>query len=103
MIASGWQLAAAAGLFGLVIGGAGGFLGGNLLSADPAAEQKVASAVTNNNWLDNAAAFYKLSVNAGDSMLVDVPASNDSNEALQKISQSLPQQVRLPDLKPWGL
>jgi anti-sigma factor RsiW len=35
-------------------------------------------------------------------MLVDVPASSDSREALQKISQSLPQQVR-PDLKPWGL
>ena len=36
-------------------------------------------------------------------MLIDVPASSDTSEALQKISQSLPQQVRLPDLKPWGL
>src|SRR5260370_34151996 len=36
-------------------------------------------------------------------MLIDVPASNDPQEALQKIGQSLPQQVRLPDLKPWGL
>ena len=36
-------------------------------------------------------------------MLVDVPAGGDTGEALQKISQSLPQQVRLPDLKPWGL
>ena len=36
-------------------------------------------------------------------MLVDVPASGDTREALQKISQNLPQQVRLPDLKPWGL
>ena len=36
-------------------------------------------------------------------MLIDVPASTDTREALQKISQSLPQQVRLPDLKPWGL
>jgi anti-sigma factor RsiW len=36
-------------------------------------------------------------------MLVDVPASNDTREALQKISQNLPQQVRFPDLKPWGL
>jgi anti-sigma factor RsiW len=102
-IAGNWRLAAAAALFGLVIGGAGGFFGGALVPPNPAAEQKVAAAAVNNNWLDNAAAFYKLSVNAGDTMLVDVPASNDSNEALQKISQSLPQQVRLPDLKPWGL
>ena len=36
-------------------------------------------------------------------MLIDVPASADPREALQKISQSLPQEVRLPDLKPWGL
>jgi anti-sigma factor RsiW len=100
----GWGLAAAAGLFGLVIGGAGGFLGGNLmLPSNPAAEQKVAAATLNNTWLDNAAAFYKLSVGAGDTMLVDVPASNDTTEAMQKISQNLPQQVRLPDLKPWGL
>ena len=35
-------------------------------------------------------------------MLVDVPASNDPREALQRISQNVPQ-VRLPDLKPWGL
>jgi hypothetical protein len=54
-------------------------------------------------WLDNAAADYKLTVNAGDNMLIDVPASSDTSEAMQKISQSLPQQVRLPDLKPWGL
>ena len=101
--AGGWRLAAAAGLFGLMIGGVGGFVGGALLPSDPAAEQKVAAVALNNGWLDNAAAFYKLSVNAGDTMLVDVPASNDSNEALQKISQNLPQQVRLPDLKPWGL
>ena len=104
MLGGGWGLAAAAGLFGLVIGGAGGFFGSNLLlPVDPAAEQKVAAAALNNSWLDNAAAYYKLSVSAGDNMLVDVPAGNDSPEALQKISQSLPQQVRLPDLKPWGL
>ena len=34
---------------------------------------------------------------------VDVPATGDNGDVLQKISQSLPQQVRLPDLKPWGL
>lgn len=99
-----WSMAAAAGLSGLVIGGAGGFFGGTaLLSPNPAAEQKLAAATINSSWLDNAAAYYKLSVGAGDNMLVDVPASNDPRAALQKISQDLPQQVRLPDLNPWGL
>jgi anti-sigma factor RsiW len=106
MSATRWWIgvAAAAGLFGLAIGGAGGFFGNGLLSSRNApGERQVAVAASASNWLDNAAAYYKLSVNAGDSMLVDVPASSDSREALQKISQSLPQQVRLPDLKPWGL
>jgi anti-sigma factor RsiW len=106
MPATTWWIgvAAAAGLFGLAIGGAGGFFGTGLLSSQNTPnERQVAVAATASNWLDNAAAYYKLSVNAGDSMLVDVPASSDSREALQKISQSLPQQVRLPDLKPWGL
>ena len=102
-VSRGWSVAAAAGLFGLMIGGAGGFVGGTLLPPNPATEQKVAAATVNSGWLDNAATYYKLSVGAGDNMLVDVPASNDNPEALQKISQSLSQQVRLPDLKPWGL
>jgi anti-sigma factor RsiW len=42
-------------------------------------------------------------VSAGDNPPVDIPATGDPREALQKISQSLPQEVRLPDLKPWGL
>jgi anti-sigma factor RsiW len=101
----GGGLAAAAGLFGLVLGGAGSyFAAGMFNSANPAAERQLAAAAANNTWLDNAAGYYKLVVNAGDSMLVDVPAGGDTGEALQKkISQSLPQQVRLPDLKPWGL
>ena len=41
-------------------------------------------------------------VNAGGT-LVDVPATGDNGDVIQKISQNLPQQVRLPDLKPWGL
>jgi anti-sigma factor RsiW len=97
-------LAAAAGLFGVIVGGAGTYFGMNIFNPiDPAAEQRLAVAAANNTWLDNAAGYYKLTVNAGDNMLIDVPASNDPEQALQKISQSLPQQVRLPDLKPWGL
>jgi anti-sigma factor RsiW len=101
-----WQigLAAAAGMFGILFGGAGTYFGMGVLNrANPEAEQKLAAATASNIWLDNAAGYYKLVVNAGESMLVDVPASNDTREALQKISQNLPQQVRLPDLKPWGL
>jgi anti-sigma factor RsiW len=101
--ARGWGIgiAAAAGLFGLLIGGTGSYLAtGFLNSGNPAAEQRLASAAANNTWLDNAAGYYKLVVNAGDSMLIDVPAGGDTNEALQKAS--LPQ-TRLPDLKPWGL
>jgi anti-sigma factor RsiW len=101
-----WQvgLAAAAGLFGMVFGGAGTYFGMGLFNpASPTAEARLAAVAANNSWLDNAAGYYKLTVNAGDNMLIDVPASNDTSEALQKISQGLPQQVRLPDLKPWGL
>jgi anti-sigma factor RsiW len=100
-----WQIgyAAAAALVGLVVGGAGTYVGLNAVTgANSAAERQVAAAAAN-GWLDNAAANYKLIVNAGDQIPMDVPASNDPREALQKISQTLPQQVRLPDLKPWGL
>ncbi len=101
-----WQLglAAAAGLFGIVFGGTGTYFGMGLFNpVSPAGEARLAATAANNSWLDNAAGYYKLTVNAGDTMLIDVPASSDTSEALQKISQSLPQQVRLPDLKPWGL
>ena len=101
-----WQigLAAAAGLFGIIFGGAGTYIGIGLVNrTTPAAEHQLAAAAANNAWLDNAAGYYKLTVSAGDNLLVDVPASNDPREALQKISQSVPQQMRLPDLKPWGL
>ena len=96
-------MAAAAGLFGLLVGGTGTYLGMGMLVPQSAGEPpQLAAATAQKIWLDNAAASYKLAVNAGDGMLIDVPASNDPREALQKISQGLPQ-VRFPDLKPWGL
>jgi anti-sigma factor RsiW len=100
-----WQigLAAAAGLCGIVVGGAGAYLGAGLLNPAPTLQRQAAVAAADNIWLDNAAGYYKLVVNAGDNMLIDVPASNDTGAALHKISQNLPQQARLPDLKPWGL
>jgi anti-sigma factor RsiW len=96
------QLATAAGLFGLAVGVGAAHFGGPLLApAKPPADRQIQTAAVN-NWLDNAAGDYKLMVNAGDT-LVDVPATGDNGDVLQKISQNLPQQVRLPDLKTWGL
>jgi anti-sigma factor RsiW len=99
-------VAAAAALFGILLGGGIAYLG--IARFEPGAlggRQAVAEAAAANNvWLDNAAGYYKLFVSAGgDGALIDVPATGDPREALQKISQSLPQEVRLPDLKPWGL
>ena len=99
-------VAAAASLFGLLLGSSIAYLGvtrfepGALGGGQATAEATAA----NNAWLDNAAGYYKLFVSAGgDGALIDVPGTGDPREALQKISQSLPQEVRLPDLKPWGL
>jgi anti-sigma factor RsiW len=104
-----WRLAlpVAASLFGFVVGGGAAYFGaGKLLSgglAGASAPPAIEAAVANNLWLDNAAGYFKLFVAAGDNALIDVPATGDTREALQKISQSLTQQVRLPNLKPWGL
>ena len=96
------QLATAAGLFGIVVGGGVGYFGNSIFTPSPIPAERQIQTASLNNWLDNAAGDYKLMVNAGDT-LVDVPASGDNGNVLQKVSQSLPQPVRLPDLKPWGL
>ena len=95
-------LAAAAGLFGILFGGAGTYVGMGCCRPRCGASSGLAAAPPI-IWLDNAAGYYKLAVNAGEGMLVDVPASNDTREALQRISQSLPQQVRLARPEAWGL
>ncbi len=101
------RLPIAASLLGLIVGGSGAYFGVTKFASGAAAialaQPAVEAAVANNLWLDNAAGYFKLFVSAGNNMLVDIPATGDTREALQKISQSLPQQVRLPDLKPWGL
>jgi anti-sigma factor RsiW len=98
-------LPVAASLFGLLLGGSVAYLSvaklapGGIGGKQPTVE----IAAADNVWLDNAAGYFKLFASAGDGALIDVPATGDPHEALQKISQSLPQEVRLPDLKPWGL
>jgi anti-sigma factor RsiW len=101
----GMGLPVAASLFGLLVGGGAAYLGvGKLAPVGIAGKQPALEmAAANNVWLDNAAGYFKLVAAAGDTGLIDVPATGDPREALQKISQSLPQEVRLPDLKPWGL
>jgi anti-sigma factor RsiW len=98
-------LPVAASLFGLLVGGSATYLGvgrpalNGIAGKQPAIEATAA----NNLWLDNAAGYFKLVVSAGDNPPMDIPATGDPREALQKISQSLPQKIQLPDLKPWGL
>ncbi|MGH7060872.1 MAG: hypothetical protein ACREFH_10825, partial [Stellaceae bacterium] len=79
------------------------FSAGMLARPGDAERPALEAAAANNMWLDTAAGYFKLFVSTGDNTLVDVPATGDVRAALQKISQSLPQTVRLPDLKPWGL
>ena len=98
-------LPVAASLFGLLVGGGVTYLGAGRLVLNGVASKQPAleASAANNLWLDNAAGYFKLVVSAGDNTPMDIPATGDPREALQKISQSLPQEVRLPDLKPWGL
>jgi anti-sigma factor RsiW len=103
-VASGrrWRIALpiAASIVGLLAGGSAVYLG---LAVRGTAEPATEAAAANDVWLDTAAGYFKLFVNTGDRAVVDLPPSGDPREALQRISQSLPQAVRLPDLKPWGL
>jgi anti-sigma factor RsiW len=98
-------LPVAASVIGILVGSTASYLGVGKLALDGVAGKQAAheAAAVNSLWLDNAAGYFKLIVNAGDNPPVDVAATGDPREALQKISQSLPQEVRLPDLKPWGL
>lgn len=98
-------LPVAASLFGLLVGGATVYFGFGKIASENATgkQQSLDIAAANNAWLDNAAGYFKLFVAASDNPPVDIPATGDPREALQKISQNLPHEVRLPDLKPWGL
>jgi len=98
-------LPVAASLLGVLVGGGVAYLGVDKLALNGAAGKQAVLETTaaNNLWLDNAAGYFKLVVSAGDNLPIDVPATGDPREALQKISQSLPQKIQLPKLEPWGL
>jgi anti-sigma factor RsiW len=93
----------AASFLGLLVGGGTVYLGADRLIGVGQPPPAMEAAAAKDVWLDTAAGYFKLFVNTGDYALVDVPATGDPREALQKISQGLPQALRLPDLKPWGL
>jgi anti-sigma factor RsiW len=104
-----WRVAlpVAAGLCGLIVGGGAVYYDGawHFAASQDRSGNVVASAAAASKtvWLDTAADYFKLFVRAGDNALVDVPATGDVSAALEKISRSLPQALRLPNLKPWGL
>jgi anti-sigma factor RsiW len=90
----------AASLAGLLIGGGLGYFAGDEQGTTAAREAQ--ANLASGSWLDSIAGYHKLFINAGsnDAALVDVPA-NDG--AVRKVSQKLPPDFRLPNLKPWGL
>ena len=90
----------AASLMGLLIGGGLGYFAGD--EQGTTAAQEAQANLATGSWLDSIAGYHKLFVNAGsnDAALVDVPA-NDGDA--RKVSQKLPPDFRLPNLKPWGL
>ncbi len=90
----------AASLMGLLIGGGLGYFAGDEQGATQTREAQ--ANIGSGMWLDSLAGYHKLFVNAGsnDAALADVPA-NDGDA--RKVSQKLPSDFRLPNLKPWGL
>jgi len=107
-------MAAAASLFGVVFGGSIGyftatepFLHGK--EADGQVKQSqmapLDATAVNNSWLDNVAGYHNLfaapPAGGSDSTVFDIPANGD--DANQKISQHIPGDLKIPDLKPWGL
>jgi anti-sigma factor RsiW len=93
----GLGVAAAASLSFLVIGAGGGYLAG---TGDVTIDgvQPTATA-TATSWLDNIAGYHNLlisSANGAESTVFDVPAGAEGEK-------KLPTDIRIPDLKPWGL
>jgi len=90
----------AASLAGLLVGGGLGFFAGDETAVTAASQTNIRLASA--NWLDSIAGYHKLFVNAGanDMALADVPAVAGTGRT---VTQKLPPDFRLPNLKPWGL
>lgn len=85
-------LAAAASIFGITVGSGIGYFVGE----PKAPEDQLAAA----GWLDNAAVYHDLYVNAG----VNAGAGDNIRPGFDvPAGQKLPQNFRVPNLKPWGL
>lgn len=97
------NVAAAASVASLVVGGSVGYMVGTSPAWNPAGNTQNLSLDTA-NWLDNVAGYHKLFVAAGanDVGLVDIPADMQS-DAARKFTAQLPSDFHLPNLKPWGL
>ena len=91
----GLGVAAAASLSFLMIGAGGGYLAGTGDANIDGAQ----STSTTTSWLDNIAGYHNLlisSANGAESTVFDVPAGAENEK-------KLPTDIRVPDLKPWGL
>ncbi|HLZ65370.1 MAG TPA: hypothetical protein VKQ29_04010 [Aliidongia sp.] len=90
----GLGLVTAASLSFLVIGAGGGYLAG---TGDVSIDGVHPTSTATSSWLDNIAGYHNLlisSANGAESTVFDVPAGTE---------KGLPTDVRIPDLKPWGL
>jgi len=104
-------LPVAASVASLVIGGTLGYFAATSPQLAPVTGQLLPPPTTtgpqvaSSSWLDNIAGYHKMFVAAGpnnDVNLVDVPA-DPQNAGPRKLTQQLPPDFRLPNLKPWGL
>jgi anti-sigma factor RsiW len=104
--AEGWRrwasLPVAASVACLIVGGGLGYLMATQSPIGGAVQPQEQAVAAGSNWLDNVAGYHKMFVNAGpnDVALVDIPADPQSAGG-HKLA--LPQDFRLPDLKPWDL
>jgi anti-sigma factor RsiW len=106
LMTSKWWIAlpVAASVFGLTIGTGVGYLAAIVPGPFTVQPKTPTTTASTTSWLDNVAGYHKLFVtaNGSDKALFDVPAEG-GGDVVQKISQRLPGDLKLPDLKPWGL
>jgi anti-sigma factor RsiW len=94
-----WRAGVAAALVALVVGVSVGYFAG---SDGTAVVDAGAGKGPSPAWIENLAGYHKLFVAAGngEAGLADVPAGEN---APRPVTQKLPEDIRPPDLKPWGL